>query len=80
MSLTLEEQAAGYFRLLQAWKRDARHYEAGLKSIRKHAQLNGLPKVAAMVDEIMSFEQQCDICGDHHDGDVPRECATGDSI
>lgn len=59
MSMTLEEQAAGYKRLLDVWKRDARHYEAGLMSIRKHAQLNGLPKIAAMVSEIMSFENQC---------------------
>jgi len=61
MSITLEEQVAGYYRLLQAWKRDARHYETGLKSIRKHAQLNGLSKVAAMVDEIMSFENLSDV-------------------
>jgi hypothetical protein len=24
--------------------------------------------------------KQCDICGDYHDGDVPRECETGDGF
>lgn len=24
--------------------------------------------------------EQCDICGDHHEGDVPRECETGDGV
>lgn len=29
----------------------------------------------------MEFElEQCDICGDFHEGDIPRECETGDSI
>lgn len=60
MSMTLEEQAAGYLRLLQAWKRDARHYEAGLKKIREHCRLNNLPKIVAMVDDVMSFESAGD--------------------
>lgn len=25
-------------------------------------------------------DEQCDICGDYHDGDIPRECETGDGI
>jgi len=25
-------------------------------------------------------DMQCDICGDHHEGNVPRECETGDGV
>ena len=56
MSMTPKEEAAGYYLLLQAWKRDARHYEAGLKAVREYARLNKLPKIVAMVDEVMSFD------------------------
>ncbi len=24
------------------------------------------------------FEQQCDICGDYHEGEISRSCETGD--
>jgi hypothetical protein len=25
-----------------------------------------------------SFLDQCDICGDYHEGEIPRSCETGD--
>lgn len=25
-------------------------------------------------------DEQCDICGEYHEGDVPRDCETGDGI
>lgn len=25
-----------------------------------------------------SGDDRCDICGDHHDGEIPRSCETGD--
>lgn len=28
----------------------------------------------------LNREEQCDICGDHHQGEIPRECATGDGV
>jgi hypothetical protein len=27
-----------------------------------------------------SMTQQCTVCGDHHEGDIPRECETGDGV
>ena len=42
----------------------------------------GYTRVATQSGNVITpveFEQ-CDICGDNHDGEVPRECETGDGV
>lgn len=40
----------------------------------------GLGATPALATEALLESTRCDICGDIHEGEVPRECETGDGI
>lgn len=42
--------------------------------------IQGLGATPAEAEENLLEQTRCDVCGDIHDGDVPRECETGDGI
>lgn len=44
------------------------------------AQTASMKQHAAPVDARDGDDDQCNVCGDHHEGDVPRECETGDGV
>jgi hypothetical protein len=45
------------------------------------AQIASMSLHAASVDAQDGGENQCDICGDHHEpGEISRECETGDGF
>ncbi len=81
--MTPEQEIAGLKTTCQAWAKDCKHYQAALGAIRSlaepHVENSGiLAAIHEFCDEALRHDMQCSVCGDHHEGDVPRECQTGD--
>ncbi|WP_238537789.1 hypothetical protein [Zavarzinella formosa] len=73
--------------LLNAWKADCQRYEAGLRDVRKMAmqhydasdfENDNWLELIAKINSILAHDDQCGVCGDQHEGDVPCTCANGD--
>lgn len=87
--MTPQEEIAGLKTLLNAWKDDSKRYEEGLREVRKMAmqsydvsdfESDNWLELIAKVNGILAYDDQCGICGDHHEGEVPRDCQTGDGV
>lgn len=84
-----EQEIAGLKTLLNAWKGDSKRYEEGLREVRKIAmqhydrsdfESDNWLELIAKINSVLAFDDQCGICGDHHEGEVPRSCETGDGV
>lgn len=89
IGMTAEEEIAGLKRLCEAWRKDSTRYESGLREVRKLAmqhydrsdfECDNWIELIGKINSVLAFDDQCDICGDYHDGEVPRECQTGDGV
>ncbi len=88
--MTPEEEIKGLKAICQAWRKDCDRYANGLMAVRRSAMQNydvsdhesdRWLNLIAQINAILAFPAaQCHVCGDYHDGNVPRECETGDGI
>ena len=83
--MTPEQEIAGLKTLLNAWKADCQRYESGLKAVRSSAisrekESGGFAAIVEFIDGVLAHDEQCGVCGDHHEGDVPLTCASGDGV
>lgn len=87
--MTPQEEIAGLKTLLNAWKDDSKRYEEELREVRKMAmqsydisdfESDSWLELIAKINAILAYDDQCGICGDHHEGEVPRACETGDGV
>lgn len=54
--MTKDEEIQAWSALVNSWKKDAKHYEAGLKKIRKFAMANSQDETVKMINDILAFE------------------------
>jgi hypothetical protein len=87
--MTPEQEIAGLKNICQAWRKDCDRYANGLMAVRKSAMQNydvsdyesdRWLDLISQINAILAFDNQCDVCGDHHEGETPRACETGDGI
>ncbi|WP_020469666.1 hypothetical protein [Zavarzinella formosa] len=85
--MTPEQEITGLRTLLDAWRADSQRYESGLRDVRKLAmqhydasdfESDNWLELIAKINAVLAHDNQCGVCGDHHEGDVPFTCANGD--
>lgn len=83
--MTPEQEIAGLKTICQSWKNDCKHYRAALSAVRSLAEpyvdeSGILAAIHNFCDEAIKHDMQCVVCGEYHEGNVPRECQTGDGV
>ena len=82
--MTPEEEIAGLKNILNGWKKNAKHYEAAVESIRELVapyteQMGMLAAIHNFCNDILAYDKQCPTCGDHDcSGGLP--CESGDWV
>lgn len=87
--MTPEQEIAGLKRLCESWRKDCQRYAEGLREVRKQAmqfydvsdfESDNWLELIGTINRTLAHEDDCEVCGEDHQGNVPLACATGDGV